>query len=650
MAVAKPVDHDPFSDVDPNVQFVPPGTDLSRLPHIEIGGSQSAAGPTPVDYDPFAAPKNNMGGAERQAGLAGRAVVTGLSSIPTLIGDAANSLINLAGMGANKLGANVPMLQMPSDVVNKGLTSAGVPSPETAPERIAQVGMSALSGAGGASGLASILPKGPAIVDLLKMIGDAPLIQALGGIVGAGSVEAAKQSNIQNPLALGAIGMTGALGSGMGATGLERLTGGAAQMARPFMTSGRDIIAGKALNRIATNASDAANTLDSALPIVPGSAPTVSQVSRDPGMMGAENALRGLDDRNLIGQRLGQQNKARQDYLYTVAGDEDAVRMAKAHQQAAFDEYAAPAFAGKSPVGVDIGGVLSKIKNIRGSSAGARQTVQNAMDEAESMLTQPGVDNTNVETLYEIRKDLALARDGKLLGKGKSGAELSNLKQAKKQLSDVIASLDATIDNGAPGYKDYLKIFHERSIPLDQLKAAQALRARSENAIMDQATETPILGARFVKLFRDNLDAGLNLRGKGPKAGNMTPGQLEVLSRVAADIDRGAASQAATVKIHGSDTFKNLSVGSVIGRILGDETGALVSGNSAVKTAARPLSFLYRVPDQQMQQLLIEAWLDPKLAARLMRKASDAEIQGVAKELGDRLAAQTTAASLYGTK
>jgi hypothetical protein len=50
----------------------------------------------------------------------------------------------------------------------------------------------------------------------------------------------------------------------------------------------------------------------------------------------------------------------------------------------------------------------------------------------------------------------------------------------------------------------------------------------------------------------------------------------------------------------------------------------------------RPLDFLYKLPDQQIQQLLVEAMLDPQLAAQMMSKASIMKVEPLAKSLRNK--------------
>lgn len=601
-------------------------------------------------------PPDDLG---RQVGLTARAAINGITGIPQIIGNAANAATNLGIRGVNAVaGTHIPQLGTVSNALDRGMTQIGLPEPRGRVEQGVQVAGSALAGAGTAKAatlseqVMKVIPE--TARRIANELANGPISQTLGA---GGSYLAATQAQdmgVKDPTTLGLIGMVGGGLAGSPVTAGGRLAAGGAQAVRPFTTAGRDVLVGRLYNRMATNPGMAASQMENAAELIPGSQPTVSQVSRDPGLINMESALKGMDENGSIAARQAQQNLARQNALYGIAGDEASITAAKARQKAAYDELGAPAFKNSTPINIgrttDDNPVLETIAMIRNSPAGARKTVQQAMDHAEEQLTQPGVDITDAATLYEIRKDLALARDGKLTGTGGQGIELSNLKNAKSQLGKVIDSLDDVIDSGAPGYKDYLSEFHQRSIPLDQLKALQTIRQRAELAVSDQSTQTPILGNKFITLLRNNLDSGLNLRGRGPKAGNLSADQLDMLSRIAADMDRGSAAQAGTMRSPGSDTFKNMSVASVIGRVLGDETGEFAMQTAAGKTLARPLNFLYRVPDQEIQHLMLQSWLDPKLAASLMRKANQADIENIASVLKRKAAENAIGAAAYGER
>ncbi len=580
----------------------------------------------------------------RQAGLAARYGVEGAAAIPLMVGDAANSAINLGSMGINKLlGSNIPMMRMPSEVAEAGLDEV-LPKPETPGERVIQMGSQALSGAGAAG----MLAKAPGVLqNVAKFLADAPKLQAVGALGGATAVETAKGEGVENPLALMGLSILGG-GVTTGAQGIGRQ---AKNIVSPATRSGRELVVGNTLRRLSSTPDATIPMLENAQEILPGSRPMVSQVSRDPGLIRAQNALEGMDEKGVIATRKSEQNAARMGALDDLAQDETTLMGLKRFRDKAYEELAEPAFKNAKPI--EIGRewinnpILRKIQAIKETPDGARQTVRDALDEAAALLTQEGADITNAETLYAIRKDLALARDGKLTGKGKSGVELANLKTAKKQLADVISEVDKVIETGAPGYREYLSAYSERSIPLDQLKALQTLRRNAVLASTDALSGQAQLPVSFVKLLARNLDGGLNLRGQGPGGAKLNSRQLADLNKIAEDLDRGAAANSASLRSAGSDTFKNMTVAAVIGRALGQGAADAAQQSATGKAAANKLSFLYRVPEEQAQLLMLEAWTDPKLAARLMRMAGDREIEDIANEFKKRLGRQAAAAALY---
>lgn len=611
------------------------------------------------------APPGQLG---RQAGLTARNVMTGAMAIPTMIGDAANAAINLPIMGINRMaGSNIPQLQYPSAVVQQMMTSAGLPEPGNVPERIAGAGISAMSGAG----IAGLMAKFPSMAQsIMRELASAPRLQALGALTGASAVEGAKESGVTNPLALAGIGMVGGVTPSAGATIAGRAGSGAAQAARPFTQFGRERLVGEALNRIATTPGATAERLERASEIVPGSRPLVSDVARDPGMISAESALRGMDERGVIAQRKADQNAARVADLDRIAQDRPTLDVATNKRNETFNQYARPAFDNAKPLNIGRewinNPILRTIREIRESPAGARKTVRDAMDEIEALVTSKDVDITNAEALYEVRKDLALLRDGKTTGAGKSAAELSNLKNAREQIASVIDAVDGVIESGAPGYRRYMDLYAKRSIPLDQIKALQSFRERAVLAAPDPVTGQDVLSqAKFRTLLRNNVTDNPQYSGRGPGAAFMTgtapqaggrsqkvlaklsPAHIRTLDRIAEDLDRGAATSAGTMKSPGSDTFKNMSVAAVIGRVLGDKTGEAFVNTPQGKALAAPFSLLYRMPEREIQMLMLEAWAEPQLAARLMKQATRDEIEDIGKVLSELAARQATASGLY---
>jgi len=107
--------------------------------------------------------------------------------------------------------------------------------------------------------------------------------------------------------------------------------------------------------------------------------------------------------------------------------------------------------------------------------------------------------------------------------------------------------------------------------------------------------------------------------------------QLAVLRKVGQDLDE------ATMRVTqepGSNTFRNLSVANVMGAIAGKSMFGDVP--AVLQKVAAPMNWLYNGTDDQIREVIVDAMLDPKLAARLMRKATTAEMVPLSQALQKR--------------
>jgi hypothetical protein len=102
-----------------------------------------------------------------------------------------------------------------------------------------------------------------------------------------------------------------------------------------------------------------------------------------------------------------------------------------------------------------------------------------------------------------------------------------------------------------------------------------------------------------------------------------------MLDNLIKDLDRTASLTSAVAQRPGSDTFKNFSTANLIGSMFSD----VLADTATVKSLALPLNFLYKIPDEKVSQLLVEAMLDPKLASLMMQKASKMTVEPVSKAL-----------------
>jgi len=113
---------------------------------------------------------------------------------------------------------------------------------------------------------------------------------------------------------------------------------------------------------------------------------------------------------------------------------------------------------------------------------------------------------------------------------------------------------------------------------------------------------------------------------------DLSPAAQRKIDNIINEINRGQAATAPGVKAPGSNTFQNLSMGNLIGRVFSES----LADNTTLRTMTRPLDWLYKLPDQQVQRLLVEAMLDPQLAASMMSKANIMKVEPFAKSLRNK--------------
>ena len=544
----------------------------------------------------------------RQLGLTGRAAVTGALSIPTMGADALTGLINLL--------AGRQVMQPTSQALQGLMTQAGVPSPQTPQERVVQDVTSAGFGVAGPASLARNMPS--AVQEFFtKSLGT----QGAAATAGALASGAARESDV-GPVGqtvgalMGSIGAGGAVGA---APVLARTT---KEVVRPFTQAGREVITGNVLRGLATDAEQAIKAGEAFVPKVGGYTPTTAQATRDIGLISAETPIRGLD---VTGGRFGVQtaeaNQARMAVLNRLAKDEDVLQAALKKR----DEVTAPlreqAFANSTvdPDTFQSGVALTvnkTIDDILNSPVGKRQTVMSVLNDAKDDIARA---STPAE-LYEIRKDLRAAAQGLLDKSAKNGPTSGAYRAAKPQLESVIRAVDDAIEAGATGYKDYLRKYAASSKGIERLEAAQEFKNKVLSTTPDpsRVNDYLISQPKFLNAIRS-----------AEKETKLSNTQLAVLRKVAEDLDSGVLPRA--TKPAGSDTFKNMSTANVIGGMIGKQMFGDVP--LALQKVTAPMNWLYNGTDDAIRELLVDAMLDPKLAANLMKKASVMTVEPLNREL-----------------
>lgn len=392
---------------------------------------------------------------------------------------------------------------------------------------------------------------------------------------------------------------------------------------QPLREAGRRQVAGAALRSAAQNPEKAIRNMESATPLVPGSSPTAGQAARDPGIAYFENRLRGLNGSS-FSQRQSQQNEARQRLLDTVAkgGSDPAIAALEARREGVTTALRDRAFQQASGKPTPTQQIVSDIDSMLANPENAGRSVQQALKAVrDQMFDGEGNLLTDARALYAVRKEINRVLEGKYVDSNESV-----LRYAGGQLKGVRESIDSAIAEVAPDWKQYLTKYSQLSRPIERAQKIGEIRKMTRLAAPDIETGRDYLSQpKWRNVVGDNLKELSQV---------LTKGQMQKMQMVAADLDRGAAAtNSSSIRVPGSDTAANLtvqgqlSVANIIGRTLGRNVKDLPP---ALGTAMRPLAWVYKLPDDQIRSLIVDAMLDPKLAAQLMREGTRENVQALA--------------------
>ena len=444
------------------------------------------------NFSPSLAPKQDkketsfVSDLVRQLGLTGRAAATGAASVPLMVGDLLNAGLNFIP------GVNLPPA---SQSFQNLMTSAGVPVPQNAMERVAQDVTSAMTGVGATAKLAQTVspllsPSARPALDIMT--------QRLGMQTGSAAAAA------------GAAGGVREEGGGAGAQLTAGLLGGVltplvpqaamragatiGELVKPMTKSGVESTAGNVLSQLARDRTRALQNLETYQPTVPGSMPTTAGAARDYGLAGAERTLANIEPTGRFAEVYAKNNAARNillDKLTEKTTSRDVLKMAEEKRNIITSELRDKAFSNSQPVSIKP--LESTIDNIMKSPSGARQVIESLFtgdNGIKARIQKVATDgNADPKFLYEIRKDI----NDIISGKAKGDLALNARGQAMSELLKVRNSIDEVIEAGAPGFKDYKNTFAQMSKPINQIEVLRDV----QSSVM-AGVEDPVTGFRNI--------------------------------------------------------------------------------------------------------------------------------------------------------
>jgi len=503
------------------------------------------------------------------------------------------------GIGATNamLGTHLSAPGSYGEVLSNFLTRFGAPSPQTPGEQLVSAGLRGASGALALGGVAG----GLSVPNAIRT--------GISGTTGAVSSEFARQqgAGLGGQLVAGlAGGMAPAAAEGIGRLGARAVT----DIVAPYTQSGRENIAGGILQRQASDPQAAAANLRAAQDIVPGSARTTGEASQDLGLLALEKGLRSRSTAD-FGQRLSEQNAARQAQLQGLAGTDADVLAAQTARDAQTGVMRETALGSGGQA--DISPVLQHIDDTLAGPIGKRDVPSQALTWLRGKLhDEAGNPETDPANLYAVRQDVNDAIAGKL------GGEQSKFRLAQGQLIQARSALDDSIESAAPGFKAYLQRYSELSRPIDQRLAIQEIERRANLPTVDIKTGQPFLGS---SAFTRALDAAQQDTA-------LSPQQSQSLRAIQTDLQLGQAINSPLVRAPGSDTYQNLSIAQVIGG------GGFLHAHGPLALLTKPLSWLFKLgPETRTTETLTQAMLDPKFAADLLQRATPARVNAFSERL-----------------
>jgi len=214
----------------------------------------------------------------RQLGLTARAGISGVGSLPLMVGDVMNAGLNLIP------GVNLPSASQSAQTL---MTAAGLPAPQNAIERINQDVASAMTGVGATAKLAQaasplMSARARPSLDLFTQ----RLGMQTGSAAGAAGAAGAVREEGGGAGAQLAAGLTGGLLGPLVPQSVTAVTRGLREMISPMTRQGVESTAGNVLSQLSRDRTTALANLESYTPTVPGVTPTTAAAAKDYGLAG----------------------------------------------------------------------------------------------------------------------------------------------------------------------------------------------------------------------------------------------------------------------------------------------------------------------------------------------------------------------------
>lgn len=595
--------------------------DARQLVMDNFDNLPEAAPAAPKERSPF-----------RPAGISTRGIlegaVKGFGTLGSLPLDAAYNVYAGLSSGADM---GMPFTQGVSRAADSAGDMFGLPEAENTQERLTQSLAEGVSGGlmGGpvAGGLVKAAGKA-AGSNIARGVGQSlaagPGTQALAGGVGGVTAQGADEMGAP-PVASAVAGMIGGTAAAAGASSVRA----AHQMAKPFYASGKQDIIGNLMKDAASDPVQAAKNLENVPQYVPGSLPTTAAAARDAGLNSLSKGVERMSPqaKAAFDERAWDNNAARNDFMDGVVPTEGE-QAARQGTRSNFADQVVPNLFNNPSANARVDDAFKALDDLKKSRLGLKRSPRTAEGIARKELesiAQPGANGIEADPgeLYAIRQNIAdlLQGDRQMTTvQGRDGAS-TDLRAARRSMMPVLNSIDDALEAASPGYKKYMKKFSGMS---ENIERGDILRGMRESSLSKQATD-PKHGRS--KLLLSGLKRSVESIRASKDFDKLTKTQQHTFKRLIQDLDR-EESAVRSVASAGSDTVQNLTTNAFIQRMMGNRLGGALP-----RQIASPLQWLYKIPERQLQDLLLEAMIDPALGRKMLLKASPKVAEDVSNEL-----------------
>jgi hypothetical protein len=193
----------------------------------------------------------------------------------------------------------------------------------------------------------------------------------------------------------------------------------------------------------------------------------------------------------------------------------------------------------------------------------------------------------------------------------KGGGDVRGLMDTKSKLLGLLESKDF-----APTYQAARQSYADLSKPINQMDVGQELLDKYQSALADYGASQRVTAAKYADALRHgDATAQRALGFPGARLENVLgTTQANNAEMVAFDLARKARADELGRAV-GSPTGQNLVSQDLLGSILGPlGIPSQATSNAALQTLMRPVSFLSKIPEQNVLKQLGVAMADPEAA------------------------------------